>query len=62
MTGEYLAHELRRIRPEMPIILCTGFSHIMSVDKAYALNIDAFLLKPLVTHDLATAIRRVLER
>ena len=62
MTGEHLARELRRIRPDVPIILCTGFSHTMSVDKAYALNINAFLLKPLVSHDLATAIRRVLER
>jgi PAS domain S-box-containing protein len=62
MTGEKLARELRRIRPNIPIILCTGFSHVMTPEKARALSIDAYLLKPLVTHDLGATIRRVVEQ
>jgi PAS domain S-box-containing protein len=60
MTGEALARELRRIRPDLPIILCTGFSHTIDAEKAETQGIDAFLMKPLMAHDLALAIQRVL--
>jgi PAS domain S-box-containing protein len=60
MTGEVLAQELRKIRPDIPIILCTGYSHRIDADKAAAQGIDAFCMKPLVTHDLGLVIRRVL--
>lgn len=61
MTGERLAQELRRVRPDIPIILCTGFSHVMQAEKAQTLGIDAFLMKPLVARDWMTTIRQVLE-
>jgi CheY-like chemotaxis protein len=60
MTGEVLAHALRRIRPDIPIILCSGFSDTMTAERARALGIDAFVLKPLGVHDLNLTIRRVL--
>jgi PAS domain S-box-containing protein len=60
MTGESLARELRRIRPDIPIILCTGFSHTMTAEKAKALGIDAFCMKPLLFRDLGLVIRQVL--
>jgi CheY-like chemotaxis protein len=59
MTGEGLAHALRRIRPDIPVILCTGFSHTMDADRAQAAGINAFLMKPLLAHDLGAAIQRV---
>jgi CheY-like chemotaxis protein len=62
MTGERLACELRRIRPDIPIILCTGFSHTMTASKAQALGVDAFLLKPLGFRELGLALQQVLER
>jgi CheY-like chemotaxis protein len=60
MTGEVLALELRRIQPDIPIILCTGFSDTMTAERAQALGIDGFILKPLMVGDLSLAIRRVL--
>jgi DNA-binding NtrC family response regulator len=60
MTGEALTLALRHIRSDIPIILCTGFSHIMTIEKAGMLGVDAFLMKPLVIHDLGLAIQRVL--
>lgn len=60
MTGETFVRELRRIRPDIPVILCTGFSHTMTAEKARTLGIDALLMKPLVTGDLGRAIQRVL--
>jgi CheY-like chemotaxis protein len=62
LTGERLVWEMRHIRPDIPIILCTGYSHSMSAEKAQALGVDAFLMKPLVMRDLAQAIRQVLTR
>lgn len=60
MTGEALTRALREIRPDLPIILCTGFSHTMTEDQAVALGIDAFLMKPLVARELGRVIRRIL--
>jgi len=62
MTGAALAQELRRLRPELPIILCSGFSHTMNADKAQALGLDAFLLKPFLHRDLGLAVHRVLAK
>jgi CheY-like chemotaxis protein len=62
MTGERLARELRRIRPDIPLILCTGFSHTMSASKAQALGIDAFLTKPLEFRELGLAMQQVIEQ
>ena len=59
LTGEALTYELRRLRPDIPIILCTGFSYVMDATKAQAMGIDAFLLKPLALKDLDLAIRQV---
>ena len=62
ITGDRLTQELRQLRPDIPVILCTGFSHVMDEAKALALGIDAFLFKPLVLNDLALAIRKVLNK
>lgn len=61
MTGESLARELRDIRPSIPIILCTGFSHTMTEEKSQALGINAFLMKPLTPRDLERVVRKILE-
>jgi PAS domain S-box-containing protein len=62
MTGDKLAQELLRIRPGIPIILCTGFSEYLTEEKAKALGIQEFVMKPLVMKDLAVVIRRALDR
>jgi CheY-like chemotaxis protein len=60
MTGAALADELRSIRADVPIILCTGFSHTIDAVQAEAQGIDAFLMKPLMIRDLGLTIQRVL--
>jgi CheY-like chemotaxis protein len=60
MTGEELALALRRLRSDIPIILCTGFSHIMQAERAQELGIDAFLMKPFDMEDLARVVQQVL--
>ena len=60
MTGEVLSKELLRIRPNIPIILCTGYSPRMTPERAQELGIRAFLWKPLLLHDLSHTIHQVL--
>jgi PAS domain S-box-containing protein len=62
MTGERLAKELRRIRPDIPIILCTGFSHHLNEEEAKAIGIGAFLMKPFGLRELAETVWTVLEK
>jgi PAS domain S-box-containing protein len=61
MTGDKLAEELHRIRDDIPVILCTGFSEIISPENANVLGIKGFLMKPVVLKDLAGMIRKVLD-
>jgi signal transduction histidine kinase/CheY-like chemotaxis protein len=61
MNGANLAQEVMRIRPDMPVILCTGFSELVNEDKARSLGIKAFAMKPLARKSIAALIRRVLE-
>jgi CheY-like chemotaxis protein len=59
MTGELLVQELRRLRPDIPIILCTGFSYRMTPEKAQALGIDALVMKPAMMQELGVVMQRV---
>ncbi len=62
MSGDKLASELTKIRPDIPVLLCTGFSETMSEVKAASLGINGFLLKPIVMKDLSHKIREVLDK
>ena len=61
MTGERLAKELMQVRPDIPIILCTGFSERITEEKAKGMGIREFVMKPLVMRDLANTVRQVLD-
>ena len=60
MTGEMLSQQLRHIRPDIPIILCTGFSHVITKETALNTGINAFLQKPLTMHELGATVQRVM--
>ncbi len=61
MSGEKLARELIKIRSDIPILICTGFSDSMSDKKAKSLGIKGFLLKPIEMIGLSQKIREVLD-
>lgn len=61
MTGKNLAIELMNIRPDVPIILCTGYSELLSEEKVTSIGIKAFLMKPIVKGVFAETIRKVLD-
>ena len=60
MPGDKLSAELIKIRVDIPVLLCTGFSEAMSEEKAESIGIKGFLLKPIVMKDLDQKIREVL--
>ena len=61
MTGSDLARRMLQIRPGMPIILCTGYSSVMSEEKAKLLGIKGFAMKPLARQDIAALVRKILD-
>ncbi len=61
MSGEALAMALLEIRHDIPIVLCTGFSHTMSAEKANKIGLKGFLMKPVNGAGLAKTLQEVLE-
>ena len=61
MTGTQLAKKLLAIRPDIPIIICSGFSEIMDEQEVKKLGIRGFVMKPVVKKELAKKIREVLD-
>lgn len=62
MTGKSLAKEVLKIRSDIPIIICTGFSNMISPERAKAIGIKGFLMKPLTMRDLSKSVRNVLDQ
>jgi PAS domain S-box-containing protein len=60
MTGAELAQKIFAIRPDIPIILCTGQSELINREKALALGVCAYLNKPVLQHDFLSAVRKAL--
>jgi PAS domain S-box-containing protein len=62
MTGEQLSREILGLKPDIPIIICTGFSEKLGPEHAAAMGVKGFLMKPVKKSDLARTIRQVLDR
>ena len=61
MNGDELALRIMALRPELPIILCTGFSEIIDEPRAKAIGICEFVMKPIIKRNLAEVVRRALD-
>jgi CheY-like chemotaxis protein len=62
MTGDELAQKLLDIKPDIPVILCTGFNEDITEEKALSMGIQKFVMKPVIKSDLAATIRSVLDQ
>ena len=60
MTGVELARRMLAVQPQLPIILCTGFSSLISEEQAHLAGIKGFLMKPLTKRELGTLLKQVL--
>jgi PAS domain S-box-containing protein len=61
LSGDKLAVELIKICPDIPILLCTGFSENIPQEKLVSVGIKDFLMKPISIKDLAQKVREVLD-
>ena len=61
MAGDELSVELVKIKPELPVILCTGYSSKISDEKAKRLGIKALAYKPISKQSLAKMVREILD-
>ncbi len=61
MTGSDFSRSILLIRPDIPIILCTGYSTIMTEEKARSMGIKGFVMKPFSKKDLSTVVRYILD-
>ncbi len=61
ITGIELAEEILSVRADMPIVLCTGFSHLVDGEAAKKAGIRAFAMKPLTKREIAQTIRKALD-
>jgi DNA-binding NtrC family response regulator len=61
MTGDRMAVEMMKIRPDIPIIMCTGYNKRISEEMASKIGVRAFTYKPVIWKDMAKTIRRILD-
>jgi len=62
MTGAELSEKFMKIRSDISIILCTGFSEIFTEQKAKKMGIQDYVLKPIKMSELAKTVRTILDR
>ncbi len=62
MLGTELSKKIMEIRPDIPVLMCTGFSEQIDKDAAYELGIRGFVSKPILMTELATQIRKILDK
>ena len=61
LTGEALSRAVLERRPDMPIILCTGFHEQMNEERAQRIGIRSLVYKPILRGTLAKEVRRALD-
>jgi PAS domain S-box-containing protein len=61
MTGLQLTGEIKSIRSDIPIIICTGFSDQINEENCEVLGIQGFAMKPVIMNEIAQVIRKVLD-
>jgi signal transduction histidine kinase/CheY-like chemotaxis protein len=62
LAGIQLAREVRRLRPDLPVILMSGYSGVQFAERAQAAGVSEVLRKPLVSRDIADALARTLHQ
>ncbi|MBU2621237.1 MAG: PAS domain S-box protein [Proteobacteria bacterium] len=62
MTGDVLAKEIMAIRSDIPVILCTGYSEMITHAKAKAMGIKEVIMKPALVEEIARTVRMVLDQ
>ncbi len=61
LNGKQLIEQMREIRPDIPIVVCTGFSDNILQEQRHSLQVEGFLMKPVLRNVMAKSIRSILD-
>ena len=61
MTGLKLLEQIKTLRPDIPVIICTGYSPLIDEEQTKKMGVTAYLMKPIVIKNMATTVRKVLD-
>lgn len=61
LTGDVLAREMLKMRPDLPIVMCTGYSQSVGPEEAKEIGIQEYVMKPITIQDLTTVLARILD-
>jgi CheY-like chemotaxis protein len=61
MMGDRMARKMMEIRPDLPVILYTGYSEFITEERAKGMGIQEFFMKPFEMKDMARVIRKILD-
>ena len=61
MTGGQLAQKILEIRPDIPIIICSGFSEKINAETAREMGVRGFVQKPILINEISAIIRKILD-
>ena len=61
MTGAKLARKILTVRPNIPLILCSGSNELINEERAKAMGIREYAMKPVNKKDFVRTIRKVLD-
>jgi len=61
MNGLDLAEKVREIRPDMPVILCSGYNKLLNLQKTKEMGVQ-FINKPIIISDMIRTIRLIFEK
>ena len=62
LTGSELAHDLRKVRPDIPIVMMSGYAGKQLLNRAASLGVSEILRKPLLRSEIAESLERALAR
>ncbi len=62
LSGDQLSQKMLSIRPDIPIVLCTGYNEQISEEKAYEIGIKGYAYKPVILMEMSKILRQVLDR
>lgn len=61
LTGAELSQKILQLRPDLPIIICTGYSEVLDAETAYEIGITSYILKPVIISELANKMRMLFD-
>ena len=61
LTGAELSQKILQLCPDLPIVICTGYSEVLDAETAYEIGIKSYILKPVIISELATKMRIIFD-